>query len=104
MKFLGKVVPVAGGTFLRVFPLKLSIKGIRQLNRKNAPAIVYFHPWELDGSIPWPRLPFRIRLIHDLGTGKKMKKKLGVLLKRFEFASLGEIAKRYEQKTPTSAP
>ena len=104
VKLLGKVIPVAGGSFLRVLPLGLNVHGIRSLNRQNIPAVVYFHPWELDGSIPWPRLPRRIRLMHDLGAGKKMERKLRALLGRFEFAPLGEIAGQFELSSAVPAP
>ena len=49
-------LPVAGGGYFRLFPLKFLQAGIDQLTREGAPvAMLYFHPWEFDPSTP--RLP-----------------------------------------------
>ena len=52
----GHNLPVAGGGYFRLFPLKLMTAGIDQLTRQGAPlAMLYFHPWEFDPGTP--RLP-----------------------------------------------
>ncbi len=49
-------LPVAGGGYFRLFPLRLMFAGIDQLTRAGAPlAMLYFHPWEFDPGTP--RLP-----------------------------------------------
>jgi len=52
-------LPVAGGGYFRLFPLKVMRSGIRQ-NAKSPPpavAMLYFHPWEFDPE--QPRLPLK---------------------------------------------
>jgi len=48
-------LPVAGGGYFRLFPLRLMELGIRQAHRENRPPVLYFHPWEFDPD--QPRLP-----------------------------------------------
>ncbi len=49
-------LPVAGGGYFRLLPLKMMFAGIDQLTRAGAPlAMLYFHPWEFDPGTP--RLP-----------------------------------------------
>jgi len=45
-RLFGNNLPVAGGGYLRIFPLALIRWGFRRINRKEGkPAILYFHPW-----------------------------------------------------------
>ncbi|MDP7349058.1 MAG: DUF3473 domain-containing protein [Phycisphaeraceae bacterium] len=48
-------LPVAGGGYFRLFPLRFMLAGIRQAHRAGQPAMLYFHPWEFDPD--QPRLP-----------------------------------------------
>lgn len=43
-------LPVGGGGYFRLLPTWLMHWGIRQMTRRNpeAPAVLYFHPWEFD--------------------------------------------------------
>ena len=55
-RIAGQNLPVAGGGYFRLFPLRLMCAGIDQLTRAGAPvAMLYFHPWEFDPGTP--RLP-----------------------------------------------
>ena len=54
----GQNLPVAGGGYFRLFPLRAMHAGIAQLRRRsNAPAMLYFHPWEFDPD--QPKLPLK---------------------------------------------
>jgi polysaccharide deacetylase family protein (PEP-CTERM system associated) len=47
------VSPVGGGGYLRLLPYSYTVAGIRRINHKeNAPACIYFHPWEIDPQQP----------------------------------------------------
>lgn len=48
-------LPVAGGGYFRLFPLRFMQAGIAQAHRERRPAVLYFHPWEFDPD--QPRLP-----------------------------------------------
>ena len=54
---LGMNLPVAGGGYFRLFPLAFLRAGVNQLADRDAPAVLYFHPWEFDPD--QPRLPLR---------------------------------------------
>ncbi len=43
-----KFLPMSGGGYLRLFPHQVTEKFIESKNQKGHPAMVYFHPWELD--------------------------------------------------------
>lgn len=48
-----KNLPVAGGGYLRLLPVRPIAAAIRYVNEvERAPAIVYLHPWEIDPEIP----------------------------------------------------
>lgn len=48
-----KNLPVAGGGYLRLFPVRAVAAALAYVNeREGQPAIVYLHPWEIDPGIP----------------------------------------------------
>jgi polysaccharide deacetylase family protein (PEP-CTERM system associated) len=50
---LGRNLPVAGGGYLRLFPVSTLAKALKHVNEKEGqPTIVYLHPWEIDPEIP----------------------------------------------------
>ncbi|MDB5049156.1 MAG: polysaccharide deacetylase [Fibrobacteres bacterium] len=44
----GKTLPISGGGYLRLYPHAVTDLYIRHQNRQGRPAMLYFHPWELD--------------------------------------------------------
>ncbi|HKP95579.1 MAG TPA: XrtA system polysaccharide deacetylase [Fibrobacteria bacterium] len=44
----GKALPISGGGYLRLYPHAVTDLYIRRQNRQGRPAMLYFHPWELD--------------------------------------------------------
>jgi polysaccharide deacetylase family protein (PEP-CTERM system associated) len=42
------LVPISGGGYLRLYPYRVTDRYIEQKNQHGLPAMVYFHPWELD--------------------------------------------------------
>ncbi|HLP39934.1 MAG TPA: XrtA system polysaccharide deacetylase, partial [Fibrobacteria bacterium] len=43
-----KLLPISGGGYLRLYPYKVTDRYIEQKNLRGLPAMVYFHPWEMD--------------------------------------------------------
>lgn len=83
--------PIAGGGYLRLFPYAYTRWGIRHLNtREGLPAVVYFHPWEIDPA--QPRLPARrlSRFRHYTNLAK-METRLERLLRDFSFNTMAEV-------------
>jgi polysaccharide deacetylase family protein (PEP-CTERM system associated) len=92
----GRNLPIAGGGYLRLLPVKAIAAGLSWVNdREKQPAIVYLHPWEIDPEIP----KFRQGLLKDargyVGLGA-MTGKLEFLLDRFQFARVDEVLARLD--------
>ncbi len=82
---------VAGGGYLRLLPYGLTRWAIREINEKEMqPAMVYFHPWELDPAQPRISAPLRSRLRHytNLST---MRNKIERLFRDFRFSTISEV-------------
>lgn len=76
--------PVGGGGWLRQFPYRFTRWGIKRINREGVPAIIYFHPWELDNSIPRVKMDIKNR-IRQYGNLNTMQTKVERLLGDFDF-------------------
>lgn len=87
LKICRTVIPVGGGFYLRMLPHKLICCGIRRLNRKNIPAVIYIHPWELDLKQPRLSPGFIQSLIHYTNI-ENAEFKLKQLLAKFRFGSV----------------
>jgi len=84
----GRVLPIGGGGYLRLLPYRYCSAGIRRVNEHDqAPACIYFHPWELDpGMSPLPMgLIGRWRTYTGLSG---MQRKIERLLDEFEFSTI----------------
>ncbi len=91
-RILNYNLPIAGGGYLRLFPYWITRQGINRLNSRGKPAVVYFHPWELDGQQPQiAKLPPLLRLRHYYHLGQQMEKRVKRLLEEFAFAPLAEV-------------
>ncbi|MCD6288602.1 MAG: DUF3473 domain-containing protein [Candidatus Hydrogenedentes bacterium] len=83
-RLFGQNMPIAGGGYLRLFPLALVLYGIRQINRTGHPAIVYLHPWEIDAQQPRLGLKGVSKFRHYVNLGR-MADKLSRLINTFPF-------------------
>lgn len=102
----GRVVPAAGGGYVRHFPYGVTDRAMKQCEREGRPAVTYFHPHEFQRG--YPRIAFmdaplslktRLRLIKNAlsqgrGRGPAMRRKLERLLASFAFEPIGAIAAR----------
>ena len=82
--------PIAGGGYLRMFPLWFLEKSIKVINEKNRPAVIYFHPWEIDQF--QPRVPAKMmdRFLH-YNNIDQTEEKLSSLLSNFSFSTLQDV-------------
>lgn len=80
-------VPVAGGFYARVFPTRVLEWGIRALNDRGYPAVLYFHPWEFNPAVRSAEPPLHARAVSYVGIDR-LEAKLARLLERFEFDSM----------------
>jgi len=86
---LGNVnIGVGGGGYLRFSPYAVSRWALKAINEKeHMPAMVYFHPWELDPNQPRIPAKLRSRLRHYTNLAV-MEKKLESLLRSFRFTTV----------------
>ncbi len=90
VRFAGTNIPTAGGGYLRMFPYWFISKSIRRINREGHPAVVYFHPWELDHNQEKVRASLKSRIRHYTNL-KTFEYKLRRLLSEFGFTTIGEV-------------
>ena len=95
-------LPIAGGGYLRLFPAHVVELAIRYINKQEIqPAIVYFHPWEIDPDQPRIRAGFKSRFRHYLNL-ERMELKLRHLMKNFRFSSTEELLKIHSDNREAS--
>jgi polysaccharide deacetylase family protein (PEP-CTERM system associated) len=91
VRLLGRNLPIAGGGYLRLLPLRACAAGIEALNARGEPAVVYVHPWELDPGQPRHQgVSWLARVRHGIGTAG-LEAKLARLLDRFAFGTLEQV-------------
>lgn len=95
VSILGKNLPVGGGGYLRIYPFWLTRWSIRKLNEgENRPAVVYFHPWELDPDQPRMKGSLLSRFRHYRNLDKTQGR-LEELFSSFRFGPLNDLYERY---------
>jgi len=88
VRILGRNLPVAGGGYLRILPMwytRWALRRIRQ--REGRPAVVYFHPWEIDPGQPRLSGNVKARLRHYFNL-KRMEGRIRELLADAPFVPL----------------
>lgn len=84
-------LPIAGGGYLRLLPVGVIRRGIAAINqRERQPAVLYFHPWEIDPDQPRIKAGMKSRFRHYLNLDKT-EEKLSHLFDRVRFAPMIEV-------------
>lgn len=86
---------VGGGGYLRFVPYSFTRWAIRRINNEQQPAVVYFHPWELDPAQPRISAPLRSRLRHYTNLSRT-ESKISYLLRDFHFDTISEVCRNLE--------
>ena len=83
-------IPIGGGAYMRIFPFSLMRAGLSRLQTfEKRPAMLYFHPWEIDAE--QPRLPAGLKSRFRQYTGlSTMERKLRTLMREFPVATVKE--------------
>lgn len=90
-KIFGYNFPIAGGGYLRFFPIQFISYCIKKINMiERQPAIIYFHPWELDYEQPRIKVPF-LKAFRHYNNLHNTEKKVAYLLKQFKFCQISEL-------------
>jgi polysaccharide deacetylase family protein (PEP-CTERM system associated) len=93
-KILNVNLPVGGGAYLRFLREKFFINSIQLMNKKNLPATLYIHPWEIDSFIPSIKFNALIKFITYYNI-TETETYLENLFKSFRFVSIQQFAKRF---------
>lgn len=96
----GRTVAAGGGGFFRILPYAFSRWAIRQVNDAGQPAMLYFHPWEVDPDQPRvANAPVRSRLRH-YSRLSAMSGKLEQLLRDFRWDRVDALVPGLAAKLP----
>lgn len=90
-RLAGRTFAAGGGGFFRLLPYAFSRWAVRQVNALGEPAMIYFHPWEID--VDQPRVadaPVKSRLRHYSRLGA-MLPKLERLISDFRWGRIDAI-------------
>lgn len=93
LRLSGINIPVAGGGYFRIFPYALTRWSVSYLNEKaHQPALVYFHPWEIDPAQPriHAKALSKFRQYFNL---EKTEGRLIRLLQEFSFGTVSRVLK-----------
>lgn len=91
-RLAGRTLAAGGGGFFRLLPYGFSSWAVRQVNAERQPAIIYFHPWEIDPSQPRvANAPLRSKLRHYTNLSV-MAAKLRRLVRDFEWSRVDAVA------------
>jgi len=84
-------LPVAGGGYLRLFPVWFIKKAIDHINKiERQPAVIYFHPWEIDADQPRVKASLKSRFRHYVNLDTTIGK-IEYLLRHFDFSPMNAI-------------
>ena len=87
----GRRMAAGGGGFFRMLPYRFSAWAVRQVNAAGQPAMLYFHPWEIDPGQPRvATAPLRSRLRHYSRLAA-MEGKLERLLRDFAWGRVDAV-------------
>jgi polysaccharide deacetylase family protein (PEP-CTERM system associated) len=95
---------IGGGGYLRFVPYGFTRWALRHINEiEMQPAMVYFHPWELDPNQPRISAPLRSRLRHYTNLSG-MQSKIERLLKEFSFSTFSDVCSHLNTYSAVSIP
>lgn len=84
-------LPIAGGGYLRLFPVRFLAYCIDRINKiERSPAVMYIHPWEIDTGQPKIRISFKKAFRH-YNNLDATEEKLTYLLNKFRFGTVSEM-------------
>lgn len=100
-RLAGRTLAAGGGGFFRLLPYGFSRWAVRQVNEQDRrPAIIYFHPWEIDTGQPRVAgAPLRSRIRHYTNIGV-MAPKLRRLIGDFRWERIDRLVAGQKEAAP----
>jgi polysaccharide deacetylase family protein (PEP-CTERM system associated) len=92
-------IPFLGGGYLRIFPLRISLRALASLNKRGLPGMLYVHPRDLDPLQPRLGMPLSRRLASYTGL-RSCLWKLRSLLTQFRFTTVTNALESYFAQFP----
>jgi polysaccharide deacetylase family protein (PEP-CTERM system associated) len=90
-RFAGRTIAAGGGGFFRLLPYAFSRWAVRQVNAAGQPAVIYFHPWEIDPDQPRVgNAPLKSKFRHYTNL-RVMAPKLRHLMQDFDWGRVDEV-------------
>lgn len=86
-RLTGQNVPIAGGSYLRLLPVRVVSEAIAAINARGAPALLTFRPWEIDPTRAGSQESSLARWRHWVGV-EEFENKLSTLLREHSFGSV----------------
>lgn len=84
-------LPIAGGGYLRLLPAAVIRRGIVSINKnERQPAVLYFHPWEIDPEQPRIKAGMKSTFRHYLNLDKT-EDKLKSILSGLQFGTMENV-------------
>jgi len=81
---------------MRLFPAWVIRSGIKRINTKeHQPAVLYFHPWEIDPGQPRIKAGYRSRFRHYLNL-HSTEEKVRSLLAELRFGTMRQVLEASE--------
>ena len=88
--FLGRNLPVGGGGYFRLLPVRVTRAALRSLEKRGRPAAFYLHPWEFDPGQPRHAAVWHKRFRHYLNLDRTLPR-LEHLLTHFRFGTMRAV-------------
>ena len=82
-------MPVTGGVYLRLLPYGVQYLGLKRMESRAEPVVLYFHPWELDPDQPRLARALGPKFYHYAGLDRT-EQRLRRLFNTFSFGKLPE--------------
>lgn len=87
-RFFNQNIPVAGGGYMRLFPLYITRTAIKRINERDRQiAILYLHPWEIDKDQPRLNGCWKSKIRHYINLNSTLPK-LKNFIEEFKFKPL----------------
>ncbi len=94
VRIAGMNLPVSGGGYFRLYPLRLSRRWLSHINRRDEPFVFYVHPWEIDPDQPRLGIGSRMTKFRHYVNLESTHVKLQRLVRSFRFCPLTEVIRR----------
>ena len=92
LRVAGINLPVSGGGYFRLYPVKWSVRFLSRINRKHGRPFVFFiHPGELDPDQPRLGVGSRLARARHYLNLESTERKLNVLLEKFRFGRMCDV-------------